>query len=272
MSAEISVIMGIYNCADTLAQAIDSILNQTYTDWELILCDDGSSDGTYAVAKDYQNRYPEKIILIQNEKNMGLNYTLNHCLQHARGKYVARMDGDDLSLPTRFETERAVLESEPDVALVSTTMIHFDETGDFAHRSSCVAYPRKESLVHGPVHCHAPCMIRTEVLRSVGGYTVDKRLLRVEDWHLWLKIYARGLQGKNLSTPLYKMRDDRSATLRRKFKYRLNEAYMAGLTVKTLKLPLWKYVFVLRPIIVGALPKPLYSYLHRKKLGADQSR
>ena len=94
--------MGIYNCADTLAAAIDSILAQTYTDWELILCDDGSADRTYEVAEDYRSRYPEKIVLLKNERNMGLNYTLNRCLEQAKGAYIARMDGDDVSLPHRF--------------------------------------------------------------------------------------------------------------------------------------------------------------------------
>ena len=272
MSAEISVIMGIYNCASTLSQAIDSIISQTYTDWELILCDDGSCDDTYTVAEEYRKKYPDKIILLKNEKNMGLNYTLNRCIEYVSGKYIARMDGDDISLLTRFEIERNVLENEPDLAVVSTTMIHFDEKGEFASRSTCTEYPVKDSLVHGPVHCHAPSMIRTEVMLKVGGYTVDRRLLRVEDWHLWLKIYALGLQGKNLFEPLYKMRDDREAAGRRKFRYRLNEAHMVKLAVKTLKLPRWKYVYMLRPIIVGLLPKPVYSYLHRKKLGTDLSR
>ena len=78
---KISVLMGIYNCAETLGAAIESILAQTFTDWELILCDDGSSDDTYAVAEGYQQQYPEKIKLLKNEKNMGLNYTLNHSLR-----------------------------------------------------------------------------------------------------------------------------------------------------------------------------------------------
>lgn len=268
MSAEISVIMGIYNCASTLPEAIDSILAQTYTDWELILCDDGSSDDTYAVAERYRERFSDKIVLIRNEKNMGLNYTLNHCLKYVTGNYIARMDGDDISLPERFETERNVLENEPDIAVVSSSMIYFDENGDFAAPVNSAEYPCKEKLVHGPVHCHGPCMMRTEVMRQAGGYTADKRLLRVEDWHLWLKIYACGLQGKNIVKPLYKMRDDRNAAGRRKFRYRLNEAYMAGLAVKTLKLPKWKYIYVLRPVLVGLMPRFLYTYLHRRKLGS----
>ena len=82
MDIEISILMGIYNCAGTLNEAIDSIITQTCKSWELILCDDGSSDNTYSIAKEYAERYPNKIILIKNSKNMGLNYTLNHCLKY----------------------------------------------------------------------------------------------------------------------------------------------------------------------------------------------
>ena len=83
---EISVIMGMYNCADTLSEAIESILNQTMKEWELIMCDDGSSDATYEVAELYRKRYPEKMILLRNRENRGLNYTLNRCLKAAKGK------------------------------------------------------------------------------------------------------------------------------------------------------------------------------------------
>ena len=92
---KISVIMGIYNCANTISGSIESIINQTYEDWELIMCDDGSIDTTFDVAKEYQKKYPQKIILLKNKRNRGLNYTLNKCLEIAKGEYIARMDGDD---------------------------------------------------------------------------------------------------------------------------------------------------------------------------------
>ena len=268
MAATISILMGICNCSATLPEAIESILAQTYEDWELILCDDGSVDDTYAVADSYRRSYPGKIILLRNEQNMGLNFTLNHCLSHASGRYIARMDGDDISLPHRFETELSALEEDPRLAVVSSSMIFFDENGDYGQSSGLAEYPRKELLVHGPVHCHAPCMVRTEIMREVEGYSVDPKLLRVEDWHLWLKIYSAGYHGRNLPEALYKMRDDRSAAGRRKFKYRLNEAYVSSLAVRMLKLKRWKYLYMLRPILVGLLPKPVYLFLHRRKMQA----
>ena len=266
MQPKISILMGIYNCAPTLPEAIDSILTQTYTNWELILCDDGSSDDTYAVAKTFQLQHPKKIILLRNELNMGLNNTLNRCLDHATGEFIARMDGDDISLPTRFETELDYLLAHPEYAIVSCPMIYFDESGDFRQGKCTCEAPEPAMLVHGTIHCHAPCMVRTEAIRAVGGYSVDRKLLRVEDWHLWMKLYAAGYRGRNLTHPLYKMRDDQAAVSRRKFRYRFNEAYLSLLAVKTFRLPAWKAIYALRPLIVGLLPKPLYNYLHRRKI------
>ena len=109
MAVKISVLMGIYNCAATLPEAIDCILAQTESSWELILCDDGSADDTYAVAQSYAEKYADQIVLLKNDKNMGLNYTLNRCLAAAKGEFVARMDGDDLCSPDRFQKELAAL-------------------------------------------------------------------------------------------------------------------------------------------------------------------
>lgn len=268
----VSVLMGIYNCAATLPDAIDSIIAQTYTNWELILCDDGSSDETYSVAEDYVKRFPDKIKLIKHEKNAGLNKTLNDCLKEAHGEYIARMDGDDISTPDRFQKELDALASDDSIVLVSCPMIYFDEDGEWGRGRASSEYPKAEMLVHGTVHCHAPCMVRADIMRKVGGYTEHKRLLRVEDWHLWLKIYTLGYQGKNLSEHLYKMRDDRDAASRRKFRYRFNEAYVSGLAVKMLNQPKWKYIYALRPIIVGLLPKPLYMYLHKRKLNSKAEK
>lgn len=264
MQPKISILMGIYNCASTLAEAIGSILGQTYPNWELILCDDGSADDTYAVAEHFRECCPGKIILLKNDVNMGLNRTLNRCLAHATGEYIARMDGDDISLPERLETELRYLQTHREYDIVSCPMIYFDESGDFRTGRCICEAPEPALLVRGTVHCHAPCMIRADAIRAVGGYSEDGRLLRVEDWHLWVKLYAAGYRGRNLTQPLYKMRDDRAALGRRKFKYRLNEAYVSLLAARTFRLPPWKAVFALRPILVGLLPMPVYRYLHRR--------
>ena len=262
---EISVIMGIYNCADTLKDAIDSILAQTVENWELILCDDGSQDNTYTIAEFFLKQYPEKIVLLQNQENKGLNFTLNRCLEFAKGKYIARMDGDDTCSPNRFEKELEAFRDHPDLAVVSTAMEYFDENGVWG----CIRHPQfvtKRDFLYGTPFCHAPCMVRKDVMDRVGGYTESKWLLRVEDYHLWVKIYNFGYKGMNLNEPLYQMRDDRNAYNRRKFRYRLNETYVRILAIQELKLPVWGYIYALRPLLVGLLPNKLYDILHKRNL------
>ena len=183
----ISVLIGIYNCASTLVEALDSLYAQTFKDFKIILCEDGSTDDTYAVAKEYAEKH-DNIILLRNEKNMGLNYTLNRCLEYADTEYCARMDGDDISLPTRFEKEIEFLDKNPEYAVVSCPMIHFDENGEIFRGKVLEGKADKNVFNYGSPFCHAPSMIRTTTLKEVGGYTMHKRLIRVEDYDLWRKI------------------------------------------------------------------------------------
>ena len=118
---KVSVLMGIYNCADTLAESIESILNQTHSNIEFIMCDDGSTDNTYEIANKYAKK-DSRIVLLRNEQNITLGPTLNKCLEHATGKYCARMDGDDVSVPDRFEKQVAFLESHPEFDAVGSFM------------------------------------------------------------------------------------------------------------------------------------------------------
>ncbi|MBQ9077684.1 MAG: glycosyltransferase [Muribaculaceae bacterium] len=260
----ISVIMGMYNCESTIAEAIDSLLNQSYKRFRIILCDDGSTDNTYNIAKKYSERF-SSITLLKNECNKGLNYTLNRCLMKADTEYIARMDGDDISLPDRFQKEIEFLDRNPDIAIVSCPMIYFDENGDFKVGKNNIPYPEISDFIHGTPFCHAPCMVRREAYIAVNGYTENKRLLRVEDYHLWFKMYAIGYRGHNLDEPLYKMRDDRNAFKRRTFRNRLNEAYVRHIGYRMLRLPFYTQIYALRPIILGLLPNWLYSYLHKNK-------
>lgn len=261
----ISVIMGTYNCAETLSEAIESILNQTFTNWELIMCDDGSIDDTYSIAEKYAFEYKSKIVLLKNDRNMGLNYTLNKCLAMAQGEYIARMDGDDRCSVNRLEIELNTLKQELEIDIVSSDMQFFDETGIWGSISHST-YPTNRDFLNGSPFCHAACLVKKEAYLAVGGYSEEKRLLRVEDYHLWIKMYKAGYKGKNIHMPLYQMRDDRNAYSRRKFKYRINEAYVKVIAVKELNLPITGYIYAFRPVLVGFLPSTIYDVLHKRKL------
>lgn len=266
---KVSIIMGIYNCDSTLSESIDSILSQTYTNWELIMCDDGSSDNTLQVAKGYEEKYPKKIKVIQNTENKGLNYTLNHCAKYVRGEFIARQDGDDLSLPNRLEKQVKILEENSDISIVSSAMIHYDEKGEWGV-SDYDIYPQAKTFPQKTPFAHAPCIIRRDAFEKVKGYSVRRNLIRVEDYHLWVKLYAAGYTGKNIKEPLYKMRDDRNATTRRRYIYRLNEAYVKLIAIKKFRLKKTNYIYVIRPLIVGLLPREVYEFWRKRKLNKKE--
>ena len=263
MSGKISVLMGIYNCADTLVQAVASIQNQTYTNWELILCDDGSKDHTYEIAKKLAAA-DSRIVLLRNEQNLGLNTTLNRCLAVASGEYVARMDGDDDCVPERFDKQIAFMELHPEYQIVSSSMILFDEAGEWG-KASCPEYPQPEDTVGGTAFCHAAVMMKKDCLDAVGGYTEDRRMLRVEDVNLWIKLYAAGYRGYNIQQPLYRMRNDQNALNRRKYIYRINSTYVRLKGCRMLNLGLRSYLKAFVPIINGLVPARLRQFIRKRQ-------
>ena len=245
-----------------MAEALDSLYAQTFQDFKIVICDDGSRDNTLSIAEQYARRF-NNIVLLSNESNLGLNCTLNRCLCFADTEYCARMDGDDISLPTRFEKEVKFLDEHPEYAIVSCPMIYFDEEGEF-RRGKGGYEPTKMNFIKGSPFCHAPCMVRREAYEKVGGYTEDKRFLRVEDYNLWMKMYAMGYRGYNLSECLYAMRDDRNAFKRRGWTARKNGSFARLLACKTLHLPLYAYLYSLVPILKFFVPGFIYRRVHKR--------
>ncbi len=262
----ISVLMGIYNCASTLKEAVDCIIAQTYANWELIMCDDCSKDDTYAVALELSKR-DGRIKVIKNEKNLTLAPTLNRCLEMAQGEFVARMDGDDVCAPERFELELEAFRKNPDCALVSCSMKIFDDDGEKG-LINYIEYPQPGDLPKGPPFCHAGCMMKTSVLRELNGYNISKDALRVEDFDLWIRMYEAGYRGVNIPYALYSMRDDLNALKRRKFSHRFIEYKLRKRAIKTFKLSKKNYIYALKPVILAFVPSFIYKRLHRKKVNS----
>ena len=266
---KISVIMGVYNCSSTLPKAIDSIINQTYTNWELIICDDASRDDTYNVAKQYQEKYPDKIVLIRNRVNSYLSFSLNHCLQYAKGQYIARMDGDDISLPDRFEKQILYLQSHPEVQLVGTAMQWFDEKNG----PTRIIYKPKHTdkwTLHkeSPFH-HATIMTYKHVYDALGGYLVNKTTRRCEDYELWFRFFAYGFKGDNLYEALYLVREDENAISKRKFIGYWNAFLVAKEGYSLLGYPRrWLIPVFARTIIKGLTPQIVQiAYRNLRKKG-----
>ena len=154
-------------------------------------------------------------------------------------------------------------------AIVSTPMIFFDEKGDWGCSKAIEVPQIKDFVKHAPFHCHAPCMIRKEAYLAVGGYTVDKRLLRFEDCNLWYKLYAAGYRGYNLQEPLYKMRDDRNAYHRRTPSARMRGVYVQWVGFQMIKMSLKYYPYllleVLKDLAIVLMPEKIYMIIHKKR-------
>lgn len=261
---KVSVIMGIYNCESTLEESIESILNQTYTNWELIMCDDMSTDNTYSIAKTISEKHKGKIKLIKNNKNLGLAATLNNCLRYTTGDLIARQDGDDISLKDRFEKQVKFLSNNKEYDLVGSKMISFDQNGDNGIRGGDIEIPQKIDLSKSNPFSHATIMARAYVYKELNGYRVNKYTLRAEDADLWFRFYAKGYKGYNLQEPLYKVREDINAYRRRTFKSYLNLIKVNLDGYRMVDMPISKYIYLLKPIISAITPRYFMKIYHQK--------
>lgn len=262
---KVSVIMGIYNCEATLQEALDSLYAQSFTDFEVILCDDGSTDGTRAIAEKNVSAHPN-VSLYCNSENKGLSAALNHCLRYAKGDYIARMDGDDWSLPDRFQKEVDFLDTRSEYAFVSCPIIYQFKNGRSLYGKTGTPEPKLHDFAVSSPFCHAPMMARREAFDAIGGYCEKWYCLQMEDYHLWMQFYMQNLRGYRLPECLYVVRDAESSASRRSFRRRVNETVVRWKICRNFKLPVFSYRYCLQPLILWALPHPLYMYFHKRRM------
>lgn len=182
---QLSVILSVYNGADYLRAAVDSILSQTFRNFELILINDGSTDSSKEIIESYDD---PRIRLI-NQENHGLVFSLNRGFSLAAGEYIARMDADDISSPSRLEKQMEVISSKPEVAVVGSFFSYIDEEDN--HLDTVMASPTKDidikrSLYVANPLAHGSTLIRKSVWKAVGGYIDTYK--STEDFELWRKI------------------------------------------------------------------------------------
>lgn len=270
---KISVIMGIYNMHKnkTIAkEAIDSILNQSYKNFEFIICDDGSTDNTYDLVESLTLHDP-RVKIIKNKKNQGLAYSLNECLKISTGEYIARMDADDMSHLNRFEKQVTFLDNHLEYAIVGSDVILFDGTENWGYRKMPTEPLRKDFLFRIPF-MHPTILIRRTVLEELNGYNIDKETLRCEDYDLFMRMYGLNYIGYNLNEGLFKVRENPEAYKRRKYKYRIDEAKVRYKGYKMLGLGTIGTIYSLKPLIVGLIPSNILAYLRNENKKADVNR
>jgi len=186
----ISVVMPVYNSQRFVGQAVESILNQTYRDFELIIVDDGSTDGSYDILQDYA-RSDDRIVLVR-QANGGVAAASNRGLAVSRGEFLARMDHDDIAMPYRFQRQVEYLKSHPECLAVGGKVLMIDTEG-YPIRVCDVALTHEEIEARMPSNWaifHPTMMARIQAMRSIGGYSIE--FSNMEDLDLYLKLAEHG--------------------------------------------------------------------------------
>lgn len=203
----VSVLLPCHNGERHLSSCLDSLLAQTYADFEIIAIDDGSEDATAQILATYAGRDP-RIRPTRNETNLGLVRTLNRGIELSRGEYIARMDADDESAPSRLRTQAEFLDRHSTVDVVSSSVTLIDVTGrPIGERSVWVTRPagcRYVTAFATPV-VHAAMMARRDCIESF-GYSLDAKALHTEDYELWGRLTVAGRQFSNIPKSLYRIR------------------------------------------------------------------
>ncbi len=201
---EISVLMSCYNASHFLDESVASVLHQTFTEFEFIAIDDGSRDDTAAILHRYAKR-DSRMVVIQKD-NTGLADSLNVGIHVARGQWIARLDADDIALPTRLAAQIAFVHSRLQTVLVGSGFIEIDQIGRpvKTHR-----YPRRHQMLMNNLKGlsrffpHSSAMFRSDLVRQIGGYNI--RFQKSQDRDLWLRLAEHG-RIACLRTPLVKVR------------------------------------------------------------------
>lgn len=229
---KVSVILPAYNAEPYLEEAITSILNQSFTDFELFIINDGSTDGTKQIIQ-RMLLLDDRINYVENEQNKGLIYTLNRGLSLAKGKYIARMDADDIALPNRFQVQVDFLDKREDIIVVGGNVEvfgHEKSVSNFLTESDEIKF----NLFFENTLSHPLVMFRNEVIKK-HDLSYDSKFLHLEDWGLWIKMAKYGgfknlkdvllryrIEGQNISIKNADTFEARSKTL---FKAFIGELY-----------------------------------------------
>lgn len=205
MRPKVSVLMPVYNSGPFLKAAIESVLAQTYLDFEFIIINDGSTDESKQVIKSFTD---DRIRYIENENNIGIIKSRNKGLQLAQGVYIANMDSDDISLPTRLEKQIHYLEQHPEVSILATKLILINENdieiGFWPEDIKCISSKQiKKTLPI--INCvgQPTVMMRADVVKQIG---YNENFIHNEDWGLWLEALSKGKQIEKLDEFLLKYR------------------------------------------------------------------
>lgn len=256
----VSIVLPVFNAQTHASEAIKSILRQTYSNFELIIIEDASTDKTRKVVREYTDT---RVRFLANTDHLGVTKSLNRGLEATKGEYIARMDADDIALPTRLETQVKFLENHPEIGVVGTGVELIDAKGkrigikgfDQTHAQLKNTLLRRNPLIHPTV------MFRRILIEDYGGY--DEVLDGAEDYDLWLRL-AKHTYIVNLPDLLLKYRIHQES-VSYEYSDRLDTAFIKARwkSIWYYGYPVWHLIFMIKPIVSLFIPVAVKQKLYQ---------
>lgn len=267
MSPEISIIMSVYNSQKFLVESIESVINQTYRNFEFLIVDDASTDNSNTILRTYRGLDP-RIQLWENTSNIGLTKNLNFLISKCKGKFIARMDADDVCMDNRLQKQIDLfLKLGDEVVLIGSNAEVIDSYGV---PIGLRRMPRKANDISRLVKYyntinHPTVMIRHEVLRA---FRYNEKFRTSQDWDLWMRLTIAGHKCYNIQENLVQYRANSTYFRRKRFSYRMNEIVIKYYNVNLFKGPHDFIISILYTLMLAILPPRVQLML--KKLDPRQ--
>lgn len=244
----LSIIMSVYNNESTLPLTIDSVLTQVFKEFEFIIVDDCSIDKSVEIIKMYQKK-DNRIILIQNDSNLGLPKSLNKAIKLAKYDYIARIDGDDICMLDRLEKQIAYMKENPSVDILGTGAVLIDQQGVDVGEVFMPQFNEdiKSTIVYKNPMIHPSIMMKRSVLEELSGY--DEKLRKAQDLDLWERAANSGKVFHNLQEHLIRYRIDLNKSYGTIFKG-FKVSFLKALRYRSIKGIIWSILELIRYLLV----------------------
>lgn len=256
-----TILMAVYHDKSFIKEAVDSLLPEVGNDIELLIIDDHSLDGSEEILKEFQAQ-TSKLNMIRNKQNQGLGYCLSLGTEKAKGKYIIRMDADDICIKGRIAKQISFLEENPEIDIVGGAAIEINEFGQPGLlRKRPTQHDEIAKVIWANPLIHATVAFRKDRILKVGNY--NPKLRRRQDYDLWFRCLSAGLRFANLSEPLIYYRFSSNSHRKQGLKQAINQAKIGLKGCWMLKLPLWQYLAVTAPIFRAVFPPYLSHLIYR---------
>ena len=257
MVKSLTVLMSIYNGETYLATAIESILSQTFTNFDFLIVDDASTDKSSIILKKFA-RQDSRIKIITNKQNQGLAYSLARGVEAATTPWIARMDADDIAIRDRLAKQMQYIDEHPDIDILGSYALNVNDSGEIlGERKVPIDHDNICQLIWTNPLIHPTVIFRRSAILKIGSYHYKTRQRIPEDYNLWFRACAAGLQFANLPEPLIYYRFSQENFVRNNLKFLLAHVLIGWQGCWLVKASPLAYLGITKPFVLGILPPGL---------------